>query len=221
MKRNFLLLVLITASALSFAQQRPTFGVRGGVTSAGMSGDAVGNLNDILDFTKGMITTADRKGFFAGAYTNIPLGSHFSVEPAAYYAQKGYQLRGELNVKGMDFLGVNAKSELMYQYIDIPVLLKGDFSGFQVFAGPQVSYLLQSDLRTTAGVLGFNLLDNKMNVTNQFNRLDAGVTGGIGYQFSNGLSIMGAYDHGLTKVDANRNVSSYNRSFKVGLGFKF
>jgi hypothetical protein len=47
------------------------------------------------------------------------------------------------------------------------------------------------------------------------------LTGGIGYQFSNGLNITAAYDHGLSKVDAIQNLNSYNRSFKVGLGLSF
>jgi len=70
-------------------------------------------------------------------------------------------------------------------------------------------------------LLGFNVLNRKMDVTDQFNRWDAGITGGIGYQFANGLNITAAYDHGLSKVDANKSLSSYNRSFKVGVGFSF
>ena len=57
-----------------------------------------------------------------------------------------------------------------------------------------------------------------MDATAQFNRWDAGVTGGIGYQFSNGMNISASYDMGLTKIDANRNVNAYNRGIKIGIG---
>ena len=60
-----------------------------------------------------------------------------------------------------------------------------------------------------------------MDATEQFNRWDAGITGGIGYQFANGLNITAAYDHGLSKADKNQNMEAYNRSFKVGLGISF
>lgn len=220
MKQKFLLLAFITISFFSFSQDI-SFGVRGGVTSTGMRGDAVNNLQNMLDYTGDMITTSDRKGFYAGAVANIPLGPGFSVEPGVYYSQKGYTLNGELNVKGLEFLGANAQARLESQYLDIPVLLKANVGGLQLFAGPQVSYLLKSNLRTTAGVLGFNLLDRKMDATEQFNKIDAGITGGLGYQFANGLLINASYDYGLTKVDSDRNVSSYTRGFKVGIGFNF
>jgi hypothetical protein len=94
-------------------------------------------------------------------------------------------------------------------------------NGLQVFAGPQVSYLVQANLKTTAGALGINLLNKDLDVSQQFNRWDAGVTGGIGYEFTDGINIMASYDYGLVKVDANRTFNSYNRSLKLGIGFKF
>ncbi|HYE55707.1 MAG TPA: porin family protein [Chitinophagaceae bacterium] len=221
MKNTILLLFAFVISGVAFAQQQPSFGVRAGLSSAGMRGEAVNNFKDLLDFTDGMITTTDRTGFFAGGYVNVPISDIVSVEPALYYTQKGYQLRGDLNLKGVEFLGVNARANLNTHYIDMPVLLKADFNGFQVFAGPQVSYLAKADLKTTAGVLGFNVLNRTMDATQQFNRWDVGLTGGIGYQFSNGVNVMAAYDHGLSRVDANQNVNSYNRAFKVGVGISF
>ena len=93
MKRQILLIAFITISTLSIAQVKPSFGVRAGISSAGMRGDAVNNLKDMLDFANGMITTSDRTGFFAGAYATVPVGEVFSVEPALYYTQKGYSLK--------------------------------------------------------------------------------------------------------------------------------
>lgn len=208
-------------SAIAFAQTNPSFGIRAGVSSASMKGDAANSLNDLLDFTNGRITTGNHTGFFGGGYVNIPVTGQFSLEPALYYTQKGYELRGELNLKGLDFLGANAKAKLTSSYIDLPILLKGNFNGLQVFAGPQISYLAKSDLKTTAGILGFNLLNKTMDATEQFNRWDAGITGGVGYQFANGLNISAAYDHGLSRADKNKNMEAYNRSFKVGVGISF
>ena len=221
MKKQILLFCSLAFSTIMFAQTSPSFGARAGVSSARMSGDAANNLNDLLDFAQGNITTGNHTGFFGGGYVNIPITNKFSVEPALYYTQKGYELRGELNIKGLDFIGANAKAKLTSSYIDMPLLLKGNFNGFQVFAGPQISYLTKADLRTTAGLLGFNLLNKTMDATEQFNRWDAGVTGGVGYQFGNGLNISAAYDHGLSKADKNKNMEAFNRSFKVGLGISF
>jgi hypothetical protein len=221
MKKQLLLLVSLVTATFAMAQEKPSFGIKAGVTSSGVSGDAVSSLQSLMDFTNGGITSKNRTGLFAGTYASVPLGGIFSVEPGIYYAQKGYEMKGELSLKGAEFLGANAKAALNTHYIDLPVVLKANINGFQVFAGPQVSYLAKADLRTTAGVLGFNLLNKKLDATQQFNRWDAAITGGIGYDFGNGVNITAAYDHGLARADANQSLNAYNRTIKVGVGFSF
>jgi hypothetical protein len=221
MKNRILLFASLLISTFTIAQSKPSFGIRAGGISSSISGNAMDNFKDMLEFANGMITTNDRQGFFVGGFVNIPVGSTMSIEPALYYSQKGYEMKGEFNVKGFEFIGANAKAQLRSQYIDLPVLIKANLNGFQLFAGPQVSYLSQADLRTTAGVLGFNLLNKTMNATDNLNRWDVAATGGVGYQFNNGLNIMALYDHGLSRVDANQNMESYNKAVKVGLGFRF
>jgi len=218
MKKKLLLLISIAISTISFAQTVPSFGVKAGISSSGIRGDAVDNFTNLLDFAKGNITTKDHTGFFAGGYANIPMSENFSIEPGVYYSQKGYELNGALNLKGLDFLGANAKAVLLSQYVDMPILLKGNFNGLQIFAGPQISYLAKADLKTTAGVFGINLLNKTMDATSQFNRWDVGVTGGIGYQFTNGFNISASYEYGLSKLDANNNVNAFNRGIKLGVG---
>jgi hypothetical protein len=221
MKKQILLSATVLIVSLSFAQSQPSFGIHAGLTSSKMQGDAVNNLQNLLDYTNGAISTSSHTGFFAGTNASIPLTELVSIEPGLYYDQKGYEMKGELNIKGVEFLGANAKAKLTSHYVDLPLLLKLNLNGLQVFAGPQVSYLAKASLRTTAGALGFNVLDKTMDATDQFNRWDVGVTGGIGYQFTNGFNIRASYDYGLSKVDANQNFDSYNRSFKVGVGFNF
>ncbi len=221
MKKQFLLIISISISALSFAQSNTLFGARVGVSSAGIRGDAANSLKTLLTSTNGMISTRNITGFFAGTYATISVSKRLAIEPAINYSQKGYELRGALNVKGMDLAGANVKAQLQSQYIDMPILLKINTGGLQLFAGPQFSYLLRSDLRTTAGVLGINLLNTTIDATSQLNRWDAAVTGGIGYQFSKGISLMASYDYGLSKLDANKAVNSYNDVVKAGVSIQF
>ncbi len=221
MKKQILLFISILVSTLTFAQTTPAFGVRAGISYAGVRGDAVDNLNKLLDFTGGAIKPSNTTGFFAGGYASLPVTDIISVEPGLYYSQKGYELNGALNLKGVEFLGASAKAKLQLQYIDLPVLVKANFGGLQLFAGPQVSYLAHADLRTTAGILGINLLNKSTDATAQFNKWDVGVTGGVGYQLTNGVNLMASYDYGLSKMDANQKVKSYNNAFKVGVGISF
>ena len=139
MKKLSILFAAVFASTITMAQLTPSAGIRAGLSTAGMRGDAVNNLNNVLEFADGMFTTGNRTGFFAGTYASIPLSENVSVEPALYYAQKGYAMKGNLLVKVIDFLGASANAQLKMHYIDVPVVLKANFGGFQVFAGPQVS----------------------------------------------------------------------------------
>lgn len=220
MKKQILLLAITTISLGAFAQ-KPTIGVEAGLSSFGMRGDAVDNLNSLLDFADGMISTKNRTGFYAGANVSIPLGAGVSVQPGLHYTQKGYELVGDFAIKGAEFLGANAKAKLQNDYIDIPVLIKADLGGFQVFGGPQFSYLASSKLKTTASVLGINLLNETMDAKDQFNSWDMGLTGGIGYQFKQGFNVSASYNYGLSKVDANKNVAGFNNGFKIGVGINF
>jgi len=229
MKKQFLFACCIAISSLTFAQVRssvnvksqPTFGIRAGISSSGMNGDAITSFNNLLNYSNGMVTSSDHLGFYAGVYVPIPAGPNLSIEPGLYYSEKGYDLKGSLNVKGAEFLNANAKAQLQSSYIDMPLLIKGTFGGFQIFAGPQISYLTKANLHTSAGLLGINLLNTNMDATSQFNRWDAGLTGGIGYQFTNGINLVASYDYGLTKMDANKNVNAYSHAIKLGVGIAF
>lgn len=221
MKKQILLFFVLSFSTLVFAQSKPSFGIKAGVTQAGLSGDAVNSLQSLVDFAGGAITTESRTGFFAGASATVPVSDMFSIESGLYYTQRGYGLRGSFSVKGAEFLSANARAQLNTTYIDMPLLAKVNLSGLQLFAGPQVSYLTDAKLRTTAGALGFNVLDKTMDAKSQFNQWDVALAGGIGYRFANGFNISAAYDHGLSKVDNGQNLDSYNRTFKVGVGLNF
>lgn len=214
-------MITMAISSISFAQTTPTFGIRVGISSSGIRGDAMESLDKLLNYSNGMVSKSNNTGFFAGVNSSIPLDEHFSIEPGIYFAQKGSQLNGHLAGKVGDAIGVAAKSVLLANYIDVPVILKANMGGLQIFGGPQVSYLTNAQLKTTAGIFGINLLNNTMDATSKMNRWDASLTGGIGYQFINGINITAAYDYGLLKADANRNSSAYNQSIKVGVGINF
>jgi hypothetical protein len=222
MKKIFTLAIISLAifSTSANAQTKP--GIRVGVTQSTWSGDAINSLNNLTGFTNGYVTTKSRTGFYAGGFVNMPLTDRISLEPGAYYSQKGYTLKGELPVDKLEFLGASATAAVQSHYIDIPVLLKMNVAkGFDVYAGPQVSYLVKNNLHMEAGALGFSALNKDLDITNNFNRVDWAVTAGAGYTFDNGFSINAGYDLGLSRLDKNSNFKSYNRAIKLGIGFRF
>ena len=58
-------------------------------------------------------------------------------------------------------------------------------------------------------------------MSNQFNKWDAGLNFGLGYKITPNIDVSAAYDFGLTKVDANKSFSAFNRGVKVGIGISF
>ncbi|MBS1738669.1 MAG: PorT family protein [Bacteroidetes bacterium] len=218
MKNKILLLSLILVSENLLAQSNIKVGIDAGATYSTVQGDAAKSLNGLLNLTNGIASTRNHLGFYAGLNADIPIASNISLAPGVMYSQKGYEFSGSFSPKGLNFIGADAKAVLQTNYIDVPVLLKAKLEGLQVFAGPQISYLTNASLKTTAGVFGVNLLNKTIDATSQFNKWDAGVTIGLGYEFTNGLYISGSYDYGLQKIDASKSLDAYNRSFKIGIG---
>lgn len=219
MKKHLFSFSFLLLSVVAMAQAKISYGVRAGVTNATMQGDAVESFSNIIDYAGGAVTTQNKNGFFGGGFVSIPVSETFSIEPGITYAQKGYELRGKLGIKGTDIIG--GRSRLNLGYVELPVLAKVNVSGLQLFAGPQVAYLANANLHTTAGALGFNFINDRRDVKDQFNELDVSLTGGIGYQFGNGFRVQASYDHGLSRVNSGQSVEAYNRAVKVGVGFHF
>ena len=222
MRSKILLLLFVFSFSTWFLHAQVVKGIRAGITFSNWRGDVTNTIDDLVNVTNGILKTETKTGFFAGGFLQIPLTDMVSIEPGVYYAQKGYTLRGNYSIDKLDFLGVNASAKVNSHYIDIPVVLKvKPVQGLELFAGPQLSYLAKSDLRIDAGALGISFFNKTVEMTEEMNRIDLGLTGGLGYTFNNGFNVSASYDHGLSKLDKNENFNAFNQAFKVGVGFKF
>jgi hypothetical protein len=222
MKANYssLLFLFLATAFSSSAQIKPT--IKAGVIQATWKGDAQASLSQVVQTTDGYLTSKNRNGFYFGAGVDIPLGDFLSVEPALQYTQRGYGLKGNLNINQLKIDALNARATSQMHYVDLPLMLKvKPVKGLQVFAGPQVSYLVKNNLRADVAVLGFSLLKKDLDITDQFNRWDVGVAGGIGYEFDNGIGIAATYERGFNRLDNNQQFKVFNEGYKVGLTYKF
>jgi len=222
MKRKILLTIFNTFLIFNFINAQVSFGIRGGVNFSKWQGNDLQIIEDLVDKTDGYIVTKGKTGFHIGTYANIPLSQTFSFEPGIGYSKKGYSIKGDFQINALKILAINAGAQVQAHYIDIPLLLKVNVAkGLQVYAGPQVSYLVRSTLNAKLGVLGISIFNKGIGITDRFNKVDLGITGGIGYQFDNGINLQAGYDYGLTKLDKNNNYAAYNRVIKISLGYSF
>lgn len=165
------------------------------------------------------ITLDYKVGFLAGGFLGIAVNDVFSVEPQAFYAQKGAKVSGS-GVEGSVKIG----------YIEVPLL--GKFwipSESQVkpfiFAGPYVAFKVRCKVDGTA----FAGTSTDCDQTSEINlkSTDFGATGGAGLEFRAGKQVVrvdARYDFGLTDINddsSTDNTKIKTRSFAgtVGVGF--
>jgi hypothetical protein len=221
MKRLF---ILIAASAFLFsthlyAQIKPV--LKAGMVHSSWTGEASSTISSLVDETNGLIQTTGRVGFYAGAGVLIPLSENIFLEPALVYSQKGYRMKGVLTINEMKIDAVRAKVTSQMHYIDIPVVIQVQAAeGLRLFAGPQLSYLVTNNLHADVSIIGFSLVNSRVTITDQFNRLDAGVTGGVLYNFGKGAGLSVSFERGFNRLDRNENLRVFNQGIKAGLTFQ-
>lgn len=227
-KLNLLLLALFSIAGFANAQVikdkavKPQVGIRAGYNHATWGGNSVEEFANLGE-QFGAFKTEWVSGFHAGAYVSLPITANFSVEPGLLYSQKGMRVSQTfLDGSAVGFLAPRIDVTSRMQYIDMPVLAKVTTgSGFQLFAGPQFSYLLNQDAVVEGGILGFSY-EQDFELNRGFRKFDVGLTGGIGYQMLNGININASYDYGLNSLDeGNSNVKAFNRAAKISIGYTF
>lgn len=211
-----MLLLMVLGIGTVVNAQNVKYGIKAGVNVSDWRGEASASIQDLVDLG-GFLDTRSNVGFHVGGLMVIPVSDQFSLEPALIYTQRGMQLTETLN--DQFFLPITAKAVVKSHYLDIPVMAKVKVSdGLQVFAGPQVSYLMANRLKTKAGLLGLNVQEN-FNIDAGFRKFDIALAGGLGYQFTNGTHISASYEHGLNPLDETGFFKAYNRTFKASVGF--
>lgn len=196
------LALLTTAGLLSTntavqAQSRVRTGIKGGLSASTLQ------FNEV-DFSN----RKERVGFHAGVFTQIPVGSAFAIQPELLYVNKGAS-------SNYRFLGQDSQAAFNLNYIDLPVLatLKlGD--AVEIQAGPYASYLLNSSVSNTGGLVGNSAINLN---ADQFNRLDYGLAGGLNIYF--GQVLFGVrYSQGLQRIANTTASQAVFSNAKNGVG---
>jgi hypothetical protein len=222
MIKKFFVTIICSVTMMNIMNAQVRYGVRSGVNYAKWQGEDLQIIEDLIDKTDGYVVSKGRTGLHIGGYVHIPITNGLAFEPGLEYSKKGYSLKGDFQIPVLKYLGINARAQVQSHYIDIPLVIKANvYKGLQVYGGPQVSYLVRSTLNAKLGVLGITLFNRGVGITERFNKVDMGLTGGIGYQFDNGLNLQAGYDYGLRKLDKNDNYTAYNRVVKVSVGYTF
>ena len=213
-KTKFLAIAALTLSGFAVsAQQKTSFGIRGGVNFQNINGDD--NSGSSLD-------NKLKVGFLAGVNAEIPVGIDFYLQPGVLYAVKGAKSDvGDTKIN----LG----------YIEVPVnfLYKPELGTGHLLlgVGPYIAFGVNGNVKS-----GNNKEDIKFKNTITpaealadlyVKRIDAGGNLLFGYEMANNLSIQLNAQLGMVKINpkidgANNDQASYkNTGFGVSLGYRF
>ncbi len=154
-------------------------------------------------------------GFTAGLFSEIPLGGKLKFIPEINYSQKGADVEGTAPVIG------KVKLETRIDYLDIPIAFGYEVAPkFNVFAGPQVSFLLSQKTKSYAN--GTKM--DETTDTKDFVKAIAGGVVGLAYDFTQNINMSGRYmtdfQKGANKDDPNFDKTK-NSGFALTLGYKF
>jgi hypothetical protein len=209
------LLAALTTGSSTFAQEQqttdesfltPKFGIKGGVNLTNMFVDDVDDENM-------------KVGFNAGFFAKLPITKGLSIQPELLYTSKGAKLTYDNIIQG------EGEYRFNLNYIELPVLAVINVAkNFNLHVGPYVSYLAAANIK--------DLDDDGNNEeiaeldTENFNRFDYGLVGGLGIDISN-FTIGARYNYGLREIGKSGSLSgqltkdSRNSaiSLYIGVGF--
>jgi hypothetical protein len=201
------LLMLAVSPAFSQQDQNVTrIGFKGGLNFSNF------RVDDIEDNNV-------KAGLNLGLFAKMPVSPAVAIQPELLYSSKGSKIEYNNVLQG------EGEYRFNFNYLELPVL--GVFSlgdHFNIQAGPYVSYLTSvniKDMEEDGSIQGAKDLNEK-----NFNRLDYGLTAGIGVDFS-GFVAGVRYTYGLNEVADSGNLAgqllnnSKNSNATVFVGFGF
>lgn len=187
MKGLVMLALAICAVPREGLAQLPGLGLKGGLNLAALGGKDAGPVER-------------RTGLSLGAFINISTGPRLSLQPEAYYTQKGARYAGANDT---------------FTYLEAPLLLRystplpaAPFRPF-IFAGPTAALLLSAKM-------------GEADVKSLYRTSDFGLALGGGVEFER-LSLDARYQLGLTSIakDVGQFKADYrNRVLSVLLGYR-
>lgn len=235
MKKSLILfsLIGILTTPAVFAQN---IGIRAGFSLASLTGSdaeaaavaqytrAVSNIN-IAEIANrfgidavaldglGQVDPKPLPSFFAGVYLNVALLDRFQLEPGLFIASRGYRVDNTL--AGIVNVDVTNRS----YYLEVPVLARVFLTdNLNIYGGPQLALLLSNDFKTdlSASIFQFDF-DNEAD--DNLNKVDFGLTLGLGYALPLGFNVQAGYDLGLVRYEED--IQAYNGVWKLGVGLTF
>jgi hypothetical protein len=212
---SFAILLLLGANQVQaqYDNPGPKIGVKGGLNLAQLYVDQPNAEDENM-----------KVGYHFGVFGKIPVTDFLAVQPEVLYSNVGSKVTyGGSNLA--DLLGIEpGEVRFNLNYVQVPVALTVNIGPVNVHAGPYLSYLVSAnvkDLKKSDLSTG----DIQELKTEDFNRFDYGLVGGIGFDVG-GVTVGARYNYGMREVGnkglaGNLTDNSKNSVAQLYLGFGF
>lgn len=207
MKKVITLVVLIAAVSLTAQAQGLKFGVKGGLNISKMS------------FSKDVVSSDNKTGFFVGPSLKLSLPAGFSADIAALYDERSTDVSGSkaTAVEGDIITSTSGTETIKQKSLQIPLNLRyniglSSMAGLYLAAGPQFGFLVADKvLKTEFG--DYRLKDANLSIN-----------------FGAGLYLMGHLEVGFTyNLAAGKSgefkdwndVDTHNNAWQISAAYYF
>lgn len=207
MKQKFSLVTIFCILAtFAHGQLRDNMtGIKGGVNFTNLYVDDVDDENMKI-------------GFNVGVYNRTQFTDNIGIQPELLFTQKG----SELHYDGGIFTG-SGKYKFNLNYLELPVLFVANFGNFNIHLGPYAALLISAKIKDEdddGDIQDIEELDR-----DDFNTFDAGLAGGIGFDFPGGIFGV-RYNYGFNEIGKSSAAgqatsNSKNSALQIYLGFGF
>ncbi|CAA9280963.1 MAG: hypothetical protein AVDCRST_MAG56-3729 [uncultured Cytophagales bacterium] len=183
-------LVLLAAAPANAQNDNPgpSFGVKGGLNLANLFVDE-DNIQD----------KNWKVGYHVGLFVKAPLSNMLSIQPEILYSTAG----AKVTYGGSDLaqvLGITpGEVRFNLNYVQVPVMFMVNLGAFNVHAGPYASYLLSANVKNLQNNDPLNPSTALELNESDFQRLDYGLAGGIGFDLKNAKLGL-RYNYGLQRI---------------------
>lgn len=195
-----LVFVIAVMSILNVRAQRS----RDDMESTGVSfGVKAGlNLSNLTEKVSGVkVTYSSVANLTAGGYAIYHLNPSWALQAELLYNGSGAKLSGS--------------GKINMSYLSVPVLAKYAIasSGFSIFAGPQIGFLLSAKSIPDGG--------SSTDVKSSFKSTDISGVAGADYTFIGGFNISARYQLGLSNIDASGGGTIKNNAINFTVVYAF
>jgi len=193
--KKLLVIACVFVASLSYAQDLK-FGVKGGLNLANFVGSDV----DDADL---------RTGIYLGGFLNTPLNDHLSFQPELIFSMQGAKFEDELS---------DIDETFKLSYLNVPLLLKlqlGSADKVHLFAGPQLGFVLKSEIEQEQGDMS-----GALDIKDETNGVDFSLNFGLSFVVSDNMSLDVRYNRGLSKIVEDGG-KAYNSVIQLGASYSF